>query len=500
VKATLLVCVALLLAATAQIASSAAPAYDRQVVALSVTYQPFDEYRPWSKGSPKTRAGSAIVLEGGRILTELQIIRDAVLIMVEKNANSRRVAARVVHIDAELDLALLEIDDPGFFDDLQPVRFATSAPAKGLVRSVRWSDQQFEISESHVVRVEVRESPYGSAVHAFVLMSTDMKDGGWSEPVFSNGRVIGLTVMQEGQHAVAIPSEILRSYLHAVDSGLSGLPFFRPYWQFGRDPSLAAFLGLTGPLRGVVLRWVPWGSSGCDRLEPRDVLLRLGGHEIDSIGNYEHDRYGQINFMHITADGYEPGDKISARVLRKGRIVDLDFELRRYPNSSRLIPKRRDERPLPYLVAGGLVFREFDANYLRAWGAEWRSSAPSNLVQRYLREREAQTRERRRILLVSHVLPDAYNLGYHELANLALKQINGREVQTVRDAEEAFRHPVAGFHRLEFYRDDTLSEVILDAASFEEASARILENYDIPERIRVSAPSTAKPPGCDPQD
>ncbi len=307
--------------------------------------------------------------------------------------------------------------------------------------------------------------------------------------------------MQEGQRATVIPVEILSAYVHGARSANDpGFASFRPYWQFGQDPALAAYLGLTGKPRGVVLRWMPWGSTGCDALEPRDLILSVEGHALDALGNFEHPHYGQLAFQHILVDGHRPGDRVRFQLLRDGEKLEVDVELRRNHGADWLIPDRRDQPSPPYLVAGGLVLRELDGNYLRAWGIPWRRQAPANLVERYDRERESQTAERRRILLLAQVLPDAHNLGYHQLANLAVTEINGRSVDSIADADEAFRHPVGEFHRVKFYRDDLRREVVLDAAGFQESTARILENYNIPARIRI------RPPGrervtveCDPQ-
>jgi hypothetical protein len=441
---------------------------------------------------------------------------------VQKNGSAERIPARVAHVDGDIDLALLEVDEPGFFDDLEAARFAKSAPGEGTVYLARWQNQQYEISESQIAGFKVRESPYGSITHAFLSLNTDLPNGGWAEPVFSNGSLVGLSVLQEGQRATVIPVEILSAYVRGVrsadivgrsansgtrsgDNGTRsasdpGFASFRPYWQFGQDPALAAYLGLIGKPRGVVLRWMPWGSTGCDALEPRDLILSVEGHALDAMGNFEHPHYGQLAFQHILIDGHRPGDRVRFQLLRDGETLDVDVELRRNHGADWLIPDRRDQPPPPYLVAGGLVLRELDGNYLRAWGNAWRRQAPANLVERYDRERESQTAERRRILMLSQVLPDAHNLGYHQLANLAVAEINGRSVDSVADADEAFRHPIGGFHRVKFYRDDLRREVVLDAAGFQESTARILENYNVPARIRI------RPPGrervtveCDPQ-
>jgi hypothetical protein len=246
---------------------------------------------------------------------------------------------------------------------------------------------------------------------------------------------------------------------------------------------------------------MPWGSTGCDALEPRDLILSVEGHALDAMGNFEHPHYGQLAFQHILVDGHRPGDRVRFQLLRDGKTLDVDVELRRNPGADWLIPDRRDQAQPPYLVAGGLVLRELDGNYLRAWGNDWHRDAPPKLVQRYDRERESQTEERRRILILSQVLPDPHNLGYHQLANLALAEINDRRVYSVADADEAFRHPVGGFHIVKFYRDDLRREIVLDAADFEEATARILANYDIPARIRLRPPGRKRATvECESQD
>ncbi|MDJ0848336.1 MAG: trypsin-like peptidase domain-containing protein [Myxococcota bacterium] len=475
--------------------AAARPGYQDQVVDLLVTSQRFDERRPWAKRPPRSRMGSALVVEGNRLLTEAEMIRDATLIQVEKHANARRVPARVVHVDHDVDLALLAVDEPGFFDDLEPARVAEAMPTEGVVYSVRWRNRQLEVSGSRVARIEVRKNPYGSIQHTFLLLATDLSGGGWAEPVFRDGSFIGLTTAQEGQYATVIPAEIVAGYLARLQQDeYRGFPSLNPAWQLNLDRALANFLGLEGEPRGVVLRDVPYGSTGCDELRPRDVLLGLAGHDIDALGNYRHPRYGKQRFLHILIEDVQAGDRVPARVLRDGQVLDIEIEARRYPDSSRLIPWHRNDTPPPYVVAGGLVFRELDGSYLRSWGEGWHHDAPPNLVYRYELEKETQTPERRRIVLLSEVLPSSYNVGYHDLGNLALEEINGRPVDSIAGVEEAFRHPENGLHRIRFHPADLRWEVYLDAEGFEEATAKILQDYNVPERIRLRDTASALQP------
>lgn len=479
-----------LCAALSGFASAAAQAetdYAEHVVALAVTTQGWDARRPWAKLQPTPLIASAVVVEGPYLLTRAQMVADATLIEVEKRGNADLVAASVVHVDPEVDLALLRVDEPGFFDDLEPAAIADGAPVAGSVESVRWEKRQLEVSSSRVSRIEVRASRYGSLDHAFLLLRSDLESGGWSEPIFRKGKLIGLTTSQQQQYAAAIPAEILAAYVHAARTpeSYTGFASLGIVWQNNRDEALATYLRLPGPPRGVLIRDVRPASSADGVLQPRDILLELDEHPIDAIGNYEHPRYGRLNLAHLPVDGHRPGDVLDAHVWRDGREIEVQLPLRRYEAEARRIPWRRENLAPAYLVAGGLVFRELDGDYLRAWGPNWSGLAPGELVFRYHLDAHSQTRPGERIVILSQVLADAYNIGYHDVGELVVQSVNGREIRSIPELAEAFQHPVDGFHTVVFAPNGARSELVLDAAEFEEASLRIAHAYGVPALARL---------------
>ncbi|MFQ5983710.1 MAG: PDZ domain-containing protein, partial [Woeseiaceae bacterium] len=456
-----------------------------------VTRQFFDEDRPWAKKDPEVRDGTAVVISEELLLTGASMIQNATFIQVEKHGRADWIPARLVHQDSAINLALLTVDQPGFFDDLTPAEIAASAKTGGVVHSVRWKDRQLEVSNSRPGRIEVIESPYGSVHHAILRLSTDFSAGGWADPVFADDKLIGMTVAQDGQTATVVPAEIIKAYGEspARDGENSGYRGFASIgalrWQTNTDRALAAYLGLEGEPRGIFIRQVPWGSTGCSSLQPHDILMELDGHKIDASGNYHHPLYGQLRFGHIVVEGHAPGDVVPARVFRDRQFIEVEIELRRYPSSARLIPWRRADSGPPYLVAGGFVFRELDGRYLRTWGNDWDTKAPNQLRYFYYLLGNAQSPERRRIIVVSHVLPAAYNIGYHGVANLLVKSINGIEIDSIAEAEEAFKQPKDDLHRIAFYPNFAVREVILDGPTLEEATQAILSAYDVPDRIRL---------------
>jgi len=479
---------ALLAAWIVCLAVGGAAARDRhgdQVVSLSVTYQVHDEYRPWTKSKPKTRSAFAVVVEGPYLLTEAELVENATLVQVEKHGGPPNFPARVVHLDRHINLALLAVDDPGFYDDLQPVRLASAIPTDGEFRTVRWKEGQLESATSRFSRLEVFDlRGYGATV-ALLVLTTDIVGGGQGEPVFAGKDLVGLVEFGKDNRAHVFPPEVIRTYLDAVrDEGeYRGFASLGIYWQENRDRALAGHLGMAGETRGVVVREVQTGGSAHGVIEPRDILLSIDGYDIDADGYYLHPRYGRLKFQHALIEGHRVGDVLELQVLRGGEVLDLTMELRSYEADDALIPWRSTETAPPYLVAGGLVFRLMDLDYLRAWN-NYKTNAPRRLVIAWDLERHAQTPDQRRLVLLSYVLPDPYNIGYHALNNVRVTEVNDRPVDSITDIIEALEHPVDGFHSIELQPNGTCHEIVLDAATFDEATDRILANYNIPARVR----------------
>lgn len=487
------------LAAARPAGAAARESHERHVVALAVTYQGWNQDRPWSKTRPGVRNIMAVVVEGPRLLTTAQMIEDATFIQADKFGRASGAHPRIDFVDREANLALLAVDDPSFFSDLAPVRLADQTPSEGTLRSVRWRNQQLESAASRVKRILVEGAFLGHVEHPFLTVQTDLDAGGWAEPVFLDGRLVGITASQEEQRARIIPVEILAPFLQRarLPGPYRSFPVFGALWQLNTDPAVTTWLGQTGEPRGALIRQVPWGSSGCGVLKPWDILLSIDGRVIDAEGFFAHPRFGQLRFPAIFGTDRVAGDTVPIQVLREGRVTDLKMTLRDYPVTQGLIPTRGGPEPPPYLIAGGLVFRELTVEYLQTWGRDWPSEAPLRLLGRFNTERYAQTPERRRIILMKGVLPSPYTTGYHGLEDLVVETVNSVAVDSIAEVDEALRHPRGGFHTIVLEPNAYRREIVLDAAGLDEATAQILEEYRIPEARRLSATLPPDPgPHC----
>lgn len=462
--------------------------YEGAVVGLNVTYQAWDEDRPWVKREPSFRSAGAVVVDDGVILTTANMLDGATLVQLEIFGEPTSVEPRPILIDRSINLALLAVDDETVRDRLRPVAIADETPASGVLRTVRWRRGQLESAASRIVRFEVERTWTGRVEHAFLHMRTDLSGGGWAEPVFLDDRLVGITVSQSELRSRALPAEVLRAFAERASSpdAYPGFATLGVMWQVNRDPALTAFLGQTGVPRGIIIRQVPWGSSGCGVLRPRDILLEIDGYPIDAEGYFQHERFGRLQFGHLLAMRHLPGDVIPITVLRDGRELHLEMTARAYPAELDLVPSAREGGP-PFTVVGGLIMRELDVPYLTTWGNDWGRNAPLPLLSRYYFRQEAQTPERRRVVLITAVLPSPFNFGYQQLRDQVVDSINGRPIGRIEDVEAALEHPEGRFHVIRLTPDAARREIVLDALTLDTATAEMLEQYSVPARAQGRA-------------
>ncbi|HET6372541.1 MAG TPA: hypothetical protein VFG76_04495 [Candidatus Polarisedimenticolia bacterium] len=394
------------------------------------------------------------------------------------------VQPKIERIDRTINLALLSLG-PTISTGLAPTTLAERTPTSGTLRTARWRGPQLEAAASRVIRFEVERAAGGMAYHAFLHMRTDMASGGWSEPVFADDSLVGLTVSQDGDESRAIPVEILQAFLDrdADTERADGFTTLGVNWQLNKETAVSRLLGQTRQGQGILVRQVPWGSTACGVLKPRDILLELAGRPIDSEGYYQHEWLGRLSFNHILAEKFRPGEAIPARVLREGKELEVSLTARAYPAALDLVPIDQHGAPA-YIIVGGLVVRELDLEYLRTWGKDWSKDAPDRLLSRYMYEQEGQTRERRRAVLITSVLPWAYNVGYHELRDVVIDRINGHPIGKIEDVTEALRAPQVGFHVIDLAPESWPGQIVLDAATLESATAEIMKAYDVPAAAR----------------
>jgi hypothetical protein len=113
------------------------------------------------------------------------------------------------------------------------------------------------------------------------------------------------------------------------------------------------------------------------------------------------------------------------------------------------------------------------------------------IVALFHREREAQRPGRRRIILISSVLPAEHNVGYQNLRDTPVERVNGKAIDSLAEVAAAFAQPEGRFHVVTLVPNPVRREIVLDAERFEAWNAEILKRYGVPAQARL--PETPPP-------
>lgn len=450
---------------------------ESSIVTLEITAKEYEYLQPWNKPTRTVRK-HALVVGNHELVTTAQNLPDRTLVRAQKGGRGRWFTADVQWLDYHANVAVVTVADPAFWNGLTPVELAPKVPKKPDYEIFRWRDGNLEARRADFSKFTVGDGSLSFSPRIHLELNTEIGGLGWAEPVVTDGRVVGLSVAKGGNVCTVMPAPFIAGILAARrDNKFPGLGFFDFVWQQAENPATLEHLKLEGEPRGAVIIEVPRQAKPDYALQRLDVLLEVDGFPIDIQGDYEDPDYGHVLLEGLATRRHFAGDRIPMKVWRAGKTIAIEYVLPKAEYSVDLLPMYSFDREPEYLVAGGLVFQPLHQSYLRSYGEDWRRRAPFRLV--YFNN-QGPSPERPTLVVLSQVLPDPYNIGYQEVRNLVVDTINGRKIAGLADVQAALKEAKDGVHRLEFHRGDNLQRILLDAATLEEATRRVLEQFAIP--------------------
>lgn len=463
------------------------------ILKVNVTQQGFNPRLPWQKSSPTSRSGVGVVLEGKKILVTASLVRDAGYIELEKPDSGRRVAARVLALDFEANLALLEAVQEGrdLLDEAVPLALAPTVRPGDEVQ-VWQLGRSGERMSSPLVVSKVLVSRYLLPSSSFLTLEANgilrPEATNVTLPVVREGRLAGLLLRYDSnnQSATVLPAAIIEHFLKDVADGTyDGFPSVGMNTHTTLDPQFRDYLGLKSDQGGLFIGAVtPAGSAHSLGLQAGDILLSLNGKAINSRGELQDRRYGLIHFSHLLrGDGFV-GDEFSAQVIRKGQTQTLKGKLVHRSLDDDIVPTLHTQEGPNYVVYGGLIFQELSMPYLQSFGDDWENKAPAQLVRAASNTSVARNQGRRRLVLLSAVLPVTGTQGYQSLGAVLVQSVNGIAIKDLQDLQGALKSPRDGLQRIEF--DESPRMLFLDTAQAEKDNEELANGrYRIKPLSRV---------------
>ncbi|MCX7869202.1 MAG: PDZ domain-containing protein, partial [Terrimicrobiaceae bacterium] len=301
------------------------------VVRVNSTNQPFDFARPWAKKPPFLRRGTGAVLEGGRVLVTAELVANHSYVEIEKPVGAEKSPARVLAVDYDANLALLEPADAGFLKGLGSFHLAGQA-AIGEAAEILQLEPSGEIARTPATITSITVAPYpfeSAALMVFRLSSPlQSRDNSFVLPAARNGELLGMLMRYDARSQMAeiVPFPIIRNFLErAREEPFAGLP--RAGFSFAplRDPALRRFLNLQEP-GGVYLTEVLEGSPAAEAgLRRGDVVLSLGGKKLDADGLYDDSKFGKLLFTHLISTHARGQGPLELVVFREGQVFPVQL-------------------------------------------------------------------------------------------------------------------------------------------------------------------------------
>jgi S1-C subfamily serine protease len=450
---------------------------EKSIVRVNATLQDYSFLRPWEKGAPTPRRGLGAVLEGERVLITAEMCVNSTYLELEHPSSGARVTARIVGIDYEANLALLEPadSDSKVFEGLEPLAFDDSVAAGETLNVWQIEDNGDGVStDVEVLRVDVgRYFIPGSFFLLYqVKGSLQARTNSFTLPVVKNGKLAGmlLSYSSKEQTASVLPTPIVKAFLADLEDGeYRGFPNLGISFAQTLDETFREFTKIADREGGIFVREVGKGGSADKAgIKKGDVILSIAGKAIDARGNYNHPKYGKLSFSHLVRGGVKVGDTIKLELVREGEALTVDVPLlRKLPGDFLIDPYLFDRGP-KYFIFGGLIFQELTLPYLESWGDDWTNRAPFNLVHANADPHPFEEEGREKLVFLSNVLKTPSTLGYESINSVVISKVNGVFIKNIRDLATAFAAvPENGLHTVEFddypkviYVDDRVSKLV----------------------------------------
>lgn len=273
---------------------------------------------------PRTSRGSGFIINpAGYVLTAHHVIEGAQEIEV-RLATRRRLRARVLASEPQIDVALLKID-AGEALPVLPLGDSSKLEVGELVASVAYP---FGRESSLSLGIVSRRPRLQGAPFSFDFIQTDASASAGSSGgplVDARGRAVGMITMasQSGNAGFAVPISVIKNVLPRLFAGGKIAWGWLGVKVSELTLEMAETLGVS-PARGVLISSVlPGEPAEKAEILPRDVVLAVNGAEVDSPGE----------FTRMVA-GAEAGTEIQLTILRNGQLLLRSVRLGPKPEAS----------------------------------------------------------------------------------------------------------------------------------------------------------------------
>jgi S1-C subfamily serine protease len=453
------------------------PSIHRSLARITTTSQDPNYREPWSAGSIEEAVGTGFIIDGERIVTNAHVVSNSRFVTVQKEDDPHKYTATVQFIAHDCDLAVLKVNEPGFFDNTTPLELGGIPEIESTVSAYGYpvGGDRMSVTEGIVSRIDFQTYTHSLVdSHLAIQISAAINPGNSGGPVLQHGKVVGVAfqgysgdVAQNVGYMIPVP--VIERFLKDISTG-----HYDGYMDLSiatfplQNPAMRKALGLANDDRGVMVSKV--APEGCSDgvLKEGDVLLSIDGHAIASDGFTVLDG-SRVEMAEVVERKFK-GDDVKLHIIRDHQEMDVTVKLdAAWPY---LMQANTYDVSPRYILYGGLLFQPLSRNFLEAYEID-------DLQVRYFYDFFLQDdlyKDHPEIIILSAILPDRINTYLGDYKNGIVDEINGEKVRTLDDLANGLRKPA------DQYVIKLLGvgrPIVLDRAAVEQARERIDERYNV---------------------
>ena len=449
------------------------------VVRIHSSHRAPDFLRPWTKAPARQTNGSGVIIAGQQILTNAHVVQYSSRLLVQGHQSTARIAARVVAFAPEMDLALLELEDPSFFDERPALPLAEGIPKlKETVNVYGYpiGGDQLSITEGIVSRIDFSRY-FDLTAGLRIQIDAALNPGNSGGPAIADGKIVGLVfsgIPSAENIGYLIPAEEIRLFLEDLKDGqYDGKYKLFDEMQTVRNPALRKRLKLPEGTGGVLIR-KPFGEEDDYPLKQWDVITQIGDIDLDPEGNVRVKDNLRLSFRHLIPH-FEENGHVPLTVFRNGEEIKINFPL--------LIEPQRLLRPLKgkyprHFIFGPIVFSTGTQDLIRAVGprgAAMFSSRRNPLIGRRFDLQEEEEEEL--VVTGARMFPHPIHEGYDPQTFAVVTHVNEEPVKNLAHLVELIRGSQGEFITFKLAGD--YETLVFPREKMFEITEKILENEGI---------------------
>ncbi len=454
---------------------------ENSIIKIYTTQAAPDYFTPWRLLTPRQSSGSGSVIEGNQILTNAHVVANASYVQAQKHNDPQRYLAKVTFVSHEADLAIITVEDPSFFSDLQPLSIGLlPKPLQEVsVYGYPIGGKSLSITKGILSRVEQQIYAHAGAFLLAGQIDAAINPGNSGGPVIVDHQIVGV-VMQASSGGRAenlgyfVPPSIIQHVLKdSVDGINDGFPDLGFRTQALDSPSAKTAYGLKDGQNGVLVIKVFENTPADGIFKENDVILGIDDFDIAEDGTIRLSEDLLTDYKH-SIDMHHIGDEILVRYSRNGIENTIKLKAEKARDNYSLVKGEQFDKTPQYFIYGGVLFVPLNMNLIKRWGSDWSRSAPVSLLQM---RNEWSTPGREEVVVALQVLAADVNLGYHDWRNWVVDSVNGSPIKNFKQFADLL---VQNSRENVVFENKNGYQMVINHLQAMESESEILKQYRIP--------------------